>query len=288
MERANRSGRSAQRGATIVGCHCANTEPASGGAVSARIAPDVAPRDEDVKDTRLTEQRCQTGGQTPNKNALLQIWLSPAFPVGAFAYSHGLEWAVHRGWIRDRATLEAWLGDLLTLGSLRNDLVLLAGAWERTRARAFDQLASINELALAFQPSAERLLETRQQGTSFLQTIAAAWPFDGLAELIRILGSDTAYPVAVGIAAAGHAVGHKEVLVSYATAFLTNLVSAAIRLSVIGQTDGQRVIASLWPAIQQAADTALTASTDDLGGAAFRSDIASLAHETQYTRLFRS
>lgn len=256
--------------------------------VNARIAPDVSPRDEDVQDTGLAEHWSQAGDQTPNKNAFLQIWLSPAFPVGAFAYSHGLEWAAHKGWITDRATLEAWLADLLAIGSVRNDLILLSCAWERTRAGTLDQLQSINELALAFQPSGERHLETRQQGTSFLQTIAAAWPFDGLAEITKAIGSDAAYPVAVGIAVAGHGIGRKETLVAYATAFLTNLVSAAIRLSVIGQTDGQRVIASLWPIIQQAAEAALTASLDDLGGAAFRSDIASLAHETQYTRLFRS
>lgn len=222
-------------------------------------------------------------------HALLQIWLSPAFPVGAFAYSHGLEQAAEFGWVRDRATLQAWLADLITDGSLRNDLIFLVHAWRGACERQDAALPEVVEQALAFQPSAERYLETTQQGRSFLTQIESAWPAPVLTRLWPVLhGNEIAYPVAVGIAAAAHGIPIADTLRAYALAFAGNLVSAAIRLSVIGQTDGQRIIACLLPTLETAARFAPTAALDDLGGAAFRSDIASLAHETQYSRLFRS
>lgn len=227
-------------------------------------------------------------GENLSQRALLQVWLSPAFPVGAFAYSHGLELAVERGWVRDRATLTAWLVDLIGLGSLRNDLVLLAEASRVTSTGDAAALAGVAELAAAWQPSAERHLEATQQGASFLTQIDAAWPCAAVAGLKARVQEAVTYPVAVGVAAAGHGIALDAVLMAYALAFVANLVSAAIRLSVIGQTDGQRAIAALLPQIEVAAKFAATSTLDDLGGAAFRSDIASLAHETQYSRLFRS
>lgn len=221
-------------------------------------------------------------------DARLAVWLSPAFPTGAFAYSHGLEWAAERGWIGDRATLATWLEDLLVHGAAGNDLILLAAA-----ARAFAdadlvRLDAVNALALALQPSAERYLETAQQGTSFLHTVAAAWPCDGLEAARAALGAQVALPVALGVAATGHGIALPATLHASAQAFVTNLVSAAIRLSVVGQTDGQRIIAGLMPTIAAIARRAEAATLDDLGACTLRSDIASLAHETQYTRLFRS
>ena len=224
----------------------------------------------------------------PAPHALLQIWLSPAFPVGAFAYSHGLEKAAEFGWVRDRATLEPWLADLIVHGGLRNDLILLASAWTAIAAGDDKALAETAELSVAFQPSAERHLETTQQGRSFLSQISTAWPCEAVATLASAAPSGVGYSVAVGVVSAGHAIPLAPTLSAYGLAYIGNLVAAAIRLSVIGQTDGQRIIAALLPAVEDAALVAATATLDDLGGAAFRSDIASLAHETQYTRLFRS
>lgn len=218
----------------------------------------------------------------------LMLWLSPAFPVGAFAYSHGLEWASQTGWVKDRVSLEAWLADLVQHGGLRNDLILLARAADTIKRCDMSGLDEINALALALQPSAERRLETAQQGLSFLTVATAAWPAPGLDDLAERLAGEIAYPVAVGVVTAAHGIATPETLAAYGLSFLTNLVSAAIRLSVIGQTDGQRVLAALLPRATEAATLALTAALDDIGGAALRSDIASLAHETQYTRLFRS
>lgn len=212
----------------------------------------------------------------------LAIWLSPSFPVGAFAYSHGLEWAVEAGLVRDAASLDAWIGDLLDHGSARNDAILLAQA--HRRARDADALREVHELALAFAPSRERRLESAQQGAAFVKAIRDAWP----CETIGVFHGDVAYPVALGAAAAGHALPLAATLDHYLLGFVANLVSAAVRLGPIGQTDGQRVTAAALPRIRAAARFAETASLEDLGAASLRADLASLQHETQYSRLFRS
>ena len=228
-------------------------------------------------------------GGSSSPRALLQIWLSPAFPIGAFAYSHGLELAAERGWLGSRAALEAWLADLMTLGALGNDLVLMAHAWRAARAAHWDELEGLAALSVALQPTAERHLEATQQGRSFLDAAAASWPSDAVAELDRRLGPvGVGYAVAVGTAAAGHAVPLDDALAAYALAFLSNLVSAAIRLSIIGQVGGQQVIAALALTAETAARRAATATLDDLASAVMLADLASIAHETQYTRLFRS
>ena len=224
----------------------------------------------------------------PAFDARLLAWFSPGFPIGAFAYSHGLEWAMERGWVRDRATLTEWLRDLLTYGAIRNDMILLAEAARATGEGNWPRLSNGNDLALALQPSAERHLETVTQGNAFLDTVRAAWGHAGLDEVAAAVTPDIAYPVAVGAAAAVHGLGRAEVLHAFALAAVSNLTSAAIRLSAVGQTDAQRTIAALMADISEQASTAGAATLDDIGGVVYRSDIASLAHETQYTRLFRS
>jgi urease accessory protein len=230
-------------------------------------------------------RREQAGIQPIDPAVLLQIWLSPAFPVGSYAYSHGLEFAAQRSWVKDRDTLTAWLRDLAAFGSLHNDLILLAAAWRATTARDQAQLRDVADLAEALQPSAERHLETMQQGASFMAQVASAWPSPALHALLHFA---PAYPVAVAFAAAGHGVALDITLRGYATAFVSTLCSAAIRLSLIGQSDAQRVIADLLPDLFTRCHVASNSTLDDLGGASWYLDLASLGHETQYTRLFRS
>jgi urease accessory protein len=211
----------------------------------------------------------------------LAIWLSPAFPVGAFAYSHGLEWAVESGVVTDAAGLRGWIIDLLQCGSARNDAVLLAAAW---RAAGSTDFAEIAELALALSPSRERRLETAAQGTAFVTAIRAAWPcatLDGL-------DGDVAYPVALGAAAAGHGFPLMAVLEQFLLSFVANLVSAGVRLGPIGQTDGQRILAACLDDVRATALFAHDSTLEDLGSATLASDLASMQHETQYSRLFRS
>ncbi len=240
-------------------------------------------------------KRGQASGLSPEQ--LLLVWLSPAFPVGAFAYSHGLEMAVERGLVGCQPTLAAWLHDLAELGSLKNDLILAAVAWRHATAGDWQSLADTAETAAALQPSAERYLEATQQGASFVQQIEASWPSAAVGEALAKLGvagfdgqsgTPIAYPVAVGVAAAGHAIPCRAMLDAYGVTFVGNLVSAAIRLSVVGQTLGQQTVAALAPAIGRAVGRAEAATLDDLGSASFRADLVSLQHETQHTRLFRS
>ena len=219
---------------------------------------------------------------------LLTIWLSPSFPVGAFAYSHGLEWAAEAGDVRDEATLVAWLTDLVEHGGARADAILLAAALRATSSRDGGALREINDLALALAPSSERRLETAQQGKSFHAAIAAAWSKPAIDWVSEILVDEIAYPIAVGVACAAHDIPAARACEAFALGFVANLVSAAVRLSIIGQTQGQRVLAALAAPVAALGASAVRASLDDLGSAAFRSDIASMRHETQYSRLFRS
>lgn len=219
---------------------------------------------------------------------LLTLWLSPAFPVGAFAYSHGLEWATEAGDVRDEKTLVAWLNDLVQHGSARTDAILLAESLRATVAREATRLREVNDLALALAPSSERRLETTQQGKSFQAAIAAAWANPAIEWIVETLPDEIAYPVAVGAACAAHDISPARACEAFALGFVANLVSAAVRLSVIGQTQGQRALAAMAAPVAALGAAAAEAALDDLGAAALRSDIASMRHETQYSRLFRS
>ena len=218
----------------------------------------------------------------------LMFWLSPAFPVGSFAYSHALEWAFGAGHIRDLATASAWITDLIHHGGLRNDAILLAAAWRAASKTDRVALAATNELALALAGSRERHLETSAQGNAFAQAITTAWSSDTIEGLIAEFPGDLAYPVAVGLVAAAHAIHLEVALEAFCGATVSNLVSSIVRLGAIGQSDGQRLIAAVLPDVVALAALGANATIDDLGGAAFQSDIATLRHETQYTRLFRS
>jgi urease accessory protein len=228
-----------------------------------------------------------TNSAEPNDLALF-LWLSPAFPVGAFAYSHGLEWAVEAGDIVDAGSLKLWLEDLADHGAPRADARLFAAAHRAVSRQDWIGLNEANELAIALAGSMERRLETSAQGSAFLVAARAAWDCEPLAQLPAVGGDPVAYPVAVGAASAGHGFRLEAALPAFVVAVFANLVSAAVRLSAIGQTDGQRVLAALLPRLTAMAAECADGDLEALGGCAFRSDIASLKHETQYSRLFRS
>lgn len=216
----------------------------------------------------------------------LLAWLSPGYPVGAFAYSHGVEWAVEEGRVTDAETLCDWIRDLLRHGGGWTDAVVFSHAYDA--AEACEPLARLNALALALAPSRERLLETAAQGTAFLKTTTDAWPWPGVEQTAATLKPDVAYPVAVAAAARGHGVPKEAALSAFLHGFAANLTSAGVRLIPLGQTAGQQIIARLEPLVGAVSQQALRAALDDLGGVAILSDIASMRHETQYTRLFRS
>jgi urease accessory protein len=209
--------------------------------------------------------------------ALLRLltWLSPAFPTGGFAYSHGLEWAVESGDVTNESGVTEYIKDLLTHGALRTDAILLRHAHRGEH---------LTELGMALAPSAERRLETSAQGAAFALA-AAPWPAPSLQNWGD---APLPYPIAIGILAAAQDVPEDNAALAFLHAAVANLISAAIRLIPLGQAAGLRAQAALELAILATATATKTATLDDLGTASWASDIASMRHETQYTRLFRT
>lgn len=204
----------------------------------------------------------------------LTQWLSPAFPVGAFTYSHGLEAAVHAGWVTDAASLCAWLEDLVTLGSGHTDALFVAAAYHGA-----EPLRALDDAARAFAPSAERAREAHEQGRALAAILDPVWgtQLSGLT-----------YPVALGAAAARESLDLDLTLTLFLQGFVTNLTAAAQRLAPIGQTEAQALIRDLSPRVAETARSLHDGDLACLASAAFLSDIASMRHETQHSRIFRS
>ena len=230
----------------------------------------------------------QTAGVDHAALYRLMTWLSPAYPIGAFSYSSGIEWAIEAGDIANAETLKRWLVVMLGMGGGFCDAVFLVHTPRAVVQKDNALLGEVAELAAAFAPSKERFLETTAQGQAFLATAREAWPCAAIDRLLKGWGGPVALPVAVGVACAGHGVPVAPAVHAYLQAFMTNLISAGVRLIPLGQTEGQRLIATLEPDIAAIAQRALSAQLDDAGTSAFRADLASMHHETQYTRLFRS
>jgi urease accessory protein len=218
----------------------------------------------------------------------LLTWTSPAYPVGAFSYSGGIEWAVEAGDIHSAVTLCDWLTTMIRHGNIFCDAAIFAYAHRASAGGDDRALAAMAELAAALVGSKERFLETTAQGKAFLQITQAAWPTPALDRLNAAWDGPLAYPVAVAAACAGHDIALVPALHAFLHSVVSNLVSAGVRLVPLGQTDGQRVLAALEAPIAQTAERALTTAVDDIGAATPRADIAGMRHETQHTRLFRS
>ena len=211
----------------------------------------------------------------------LVTWLSPAFPVGAFAWSAGLETAIADGRVRDAAKLADWIAGALQHGGIRTDAILLAHSH-----RSFGDnplLQELADLSLALTASRERWMDTSITGDSYV-TATRAWP----AETLAALPSPCPYPIAVGAIAGAHEIGLKDTLLAWLTASVHGQVSVAVRLVPLGQSDGLRVMASLEPAIAALADAAVGAGLAEIGGIAYAADIAQMRHETLEPRIFRS
>jgi urease accessory protein len=224
---------------------------------------------------------------------LLLAWMSPAFPIGGFAYSHGLEFAIEDHQVTDAGSLRQWIEDVLTRGSSWNDAVLFARCWE-------DDTETLNELALALAGSRERYLETTSLGNAFLQA-ASMWQEQEelplpLRERGRGEGSHyshaesyaTAYPIAAGSFCHAANIDRRAALLAYLQSFASALISVAVRLIPLGQSQGLTVLRDLMPAIAATAAHAETATLEDLGSVTLGADIAAMKHETQYSRVFRT
>ena len=219
-----------------------------------------------------------------------QSWLSPAFPTGSYSYSHGIEWAVEAGYIHGRESLVDWLEADLRYGSGRNEAIFFLAAWRCATDDDCEKLLEVAELAAAFRGTSEFALESSQQATACLATLRRVWP-DRVVESLELLSERSVPPalaVVLGARAAGERVPYGLVLPAFLQSYVANLVTAAVRLIPLGQTDGQLAIAELEEAILATSAQAKQATISDLGSAAFMVDLASASHETQYTRLFRS
>lgn len=238
----------------------------------------------------MATRSTRPGAGALDEAALLRLmtWLSPAYPVGAFSYSSGIEWAVEACDITDAASLQDWLAIMLAEGAGRNDAIFFSATHRAVAGGDNAALVETAALAAALTASRERHLETTTLGQAFVEVTQAAWPCDALNRLKLLWPGPIAYPLAVGAACAGHGIALAPALHAFLTALVSNWISAGMRLIPLGHTDGQRLIAALAPAVAATSASAFAATLDDLGSAAFRADLAGIKHETQYTRLFRS
>jgi len=217
----------------------------------------------------------------------LLAWFSPGYPIGAFSYSHGVEYAVETGRVKTAGDLSGWIGHILRHGAAWVDAVLLKEAY--LAAGDAMRLDALADLAAAWRGTAETALESAQQGGSFVMVTRAAWGHPAIDAFAAARGDKpVALSIALGVAAAAHRLPLRPVLAAALHAFAANLVSAAVRLIPLGQTDGQRALAALLPVVESVADCALACPLEDCGTAAPMVDLMSMQHETQYTRLFRS
>ena len=200
-------------------------------------------------------------------------WMSPAFPIGAFAYSHGLEWAIDKDHVSNGEKLQKWITDLLEYGSLRTDAIFISLILRGHDAK------KMNELSMALCPAGERLLETKLQGSAFAKVIEDVWQQD-IGEL--------SLPIAVALAAKNQSIEQDLILPAYLHAFCSNLISAAIRLIPIGQTGGQRILLELYTTISDLVQTASESEIDDLNSACFFSDVSAMEHEYLQPRIFKT
>ena len=214
---------------------------------------------------------------TTEPQLLLQLlaFVSPAFPIGSFAYSHGLERAIDEGIVKSADDVREWIESLLTFGSGWNDAVLFSVTYDASE----EARREIDELAQALAATRERALETSDLGQSFAKS----------AEVLLLKTTELqTYPVVVAATCRELGIGKHEGLLAFLQAFSNNLIAVALRLVPLGQTNGLEIMRVLMPVIAETAARAMNSALDDLGSSTLLSDIASMKHETQYSRVFRS
>lgn len=211
--------------------------------------------------------------------------VSPSLPVGAFAYSQGIEWAAEAGWIRTADDLEAWLGDQLRNCLRVLDLPLLARLHVSASAGDRDAMGRWIDWLLASRETSELRAEEANRGRA-LADLLVAWDLLGALEWKQLLMRSQAAGFA--FAAVSWNIPVTDCTLGYAWNWLENLVLAGVKIVPLGQTQGQQVLQQLIEHIPAAVDEALSLADDEIGAASPALAIASSAHETQYTRLFRS
>jgi urease accessory protein len=226
-------------------------------------------------------------GVSPLALLRLQSWLSPTFPNGAYSYSHGIEWAVEAGFVSDRESLVDWLGADLCHGTARNEAIFFSEAYRCAIENDPTKLMFLAELAAVSRGTSEFALESSQQATACLAMLRHVWP-DRILETLSEFRSQPIIAVILGVRSAREQIPHCLALPAFLQSYVANLVNAGVRLIPLGQTDGQLAIAELESAVLLASQQGCQATLNDLGSAGFTVELSSIAHESQYTRLFRS
>ena len=226
-----------------------------------------------VEHTHTNTLKVPMYSPTDSKLITVMQWLSPAFPIGGFAYSHGLEWAIDKGHVSNREELKKWISDLLEYGSLKNDAILIKLVLQGSDPK------EINELAMALCPASERLSETQLQGGAFCKIMREVWSLE-IDELTL--------PIALALAAKNESIDQNLVVPAYLHSFCSNLISVAMRLIPIGQTDGQKILRELSPLISDSVRSVAKSDKDDFGSACFLSDVSAMQHEYLQPRVFKT
>lgn len=215
-----------------------------------------------------TEGRAMT---TTHHQQILQNWFSPAFPIGAFSYSTGLETAIANGTVRNRQDLQSWLSMALHHGAAQTDAVIVAAAFSGE---------DVNDLCLSLCAGAERHLETSELGRAFTAVVNDTHELD--------LPDGLAYPVAVGIAGVRIGLDQRQLVCAFLQSWCANQISVAVRTIPIGQLDGQQCLVALMLEIESAAGLARATPSDEIGSFAMAAELASLEHETAEQRIYRT
>lgn len=217
--------------------------------------------------------------------SLLQL-ASPALPVGAYSYSEGLEILVERGAIATTNDLQSWIENSLNSGAIRIEAAILTRIWQAQNQQNFPQLQYWNHWTSAAKETEELRQQSWQMGRALHRLLSEIQP--SLLPSLTAIGTPSNYVVVFGIAAANWQIPLSETLLGYLQSWATNLIAAGIKLIPLGQTAGQKLILDLQPSFIQASQEILSLTDDDLSSCNWGLTLASMAHETQYTRLFRS
>lgn len=216
---------------------------------------------------------------------LLQL-ASPALPVGAYSYSEGIETLVEVGAIANQQNLQHWLEQELKYGAIRIEAAVMVRAYQTVGLDDVAALVDWNRWLSAFRETEEIRQQSWQMGRSLSRLLLELEPH--LANKINTMGNECNFAIAFGIAAAHWKIDTSDALIGYLHSWVTNLITAGIKLIPLGQTTGQKLLLELHPNLIDASEEILTLEDDELSSCGWGLTLASMAHETQYTRLFRS